>query len=85
MIAFSSKKMYIEKKMEVNMVVTLKNVDPPFLKVLESLLELRKDICMETFEEPNELTEKVLKESEAGKNLSPVYKSTSDFMAALNA
>ena len=40
---------------------------------------------METFEEPNELTEKVLKESEAGKNLSPVYKSTSDFMAALNA
>lgn len=41
---------------------------------------------METSEEePNDLTAKVMAESEAGKNLSPVYKSTSDFMAALNA
>lgn len=44
------------------------------------------DIYMETSEEePNDLTAKVMAESEAGKNLSPVYKNTSDFMAALNA
>ncbi|MBQ9226958.1 MAG: hypothetical protein IJ177_12400 [Fibrobacter sp.] len=68
------------------MIVTLRNVDTPFLSVLESLLQLRKDVYMETSEEePNDLTAKVMAESEAGKNLSPVYKSTSDFMAALNA
>ena len=68
------------------MIVTLRNVDTPFLSVIESLLQLRKDIYMETSEEePNDLTAKVMAESEAGKNLSPVYKSTSDFMAALNA
>lgn len=68
------------------MIVTLRNVDRPFLSVIESLLQLRKDVYMETSEEePNDLTAKVMAESEAGKNLSPVYKSTSDFMAALNA
>ncbi|MBP5247780.1 MAG: hypothetical protein J6Z31_07985 [Fibrobacter sp.] len=68
------------------MIVTLRNVDAPFLNVIESLLQLRKDVYMETSEEePNDLTAKVMAESEAGKNLSPVYKSTSDFMAALNA
>ena len=68
------------------MIVTLRNVDTPFLTVIESLLQLRKDVYMETSEEePNDLTAKVMAESEAGKNLSPVYKSTSDFMAALNA
>ena len=68
------------------MIVSLRNVDTPFLSVLESLLQLRKDVYMETSEEePNDLTAKVMAESEAGKNLSPVYKSTSDFMAALNA
>lgn len=68
------------------MIVTLRNVDTSFLSVIESLLQLRKDVYMETSEEePNDLTAKVVEESEAGKNLSPVYKSTSDFMAALNA
>ena len=68
------------------MIVTLRNVDTTFLSVIESLLQLRKDVYMETSEEePNDLTAKVMAESEAGKNLSPVYKSTSDFMAALNA
>lgn len=68
------------------MIVTLRNVDTPFLSVIESLLQLRKDVYMETSEEePNDLTAKVMAESEAGKNLSPVYKSTSDFMAALKA
>ena len=68
------------------MIVTLKNVDAPFLNVIESLLQLRKDVYMETSEEePNDLTAKVMAESEAGKNLSPIYKNTSDFMAALNA
>ena len=36
-------------------------------------------------EVPNELTQKVMKDAESGKNLSPVYTSTKDFMAALNA
>ena len=36
-------------------------------------------------EEPNALTAKVMAESEAGKKLSPVYKNTCDFIAALNA
>ena len=68
------------------MIVTLRNVDTPFLSVIESLLQLRKDVYMETSEEePNDLTAKVMAESEAGKKLSPVYKNTSDFMAALNA
>lgn len=68
------------------MIVTLRNVDTPFLSVIESLLQLRKDVYMETSEEePNDLTAKVMAESEAGKNLSPVYQNTSDFMAALNA
>ena len=38
-----------------------------------------------TNEIPNALTEKVLKESDEGKNLSPVYDSVSDLMDALNA
>ena len=68
------------------MIVTLRNVDTPFLNVIESLLQLRKDVYMETSEEePNDLTAKVMAESVAVKNLSPVYKNTSDFMAALNA
>lgn len=68
------------------MTVTLRNVDYQFLNIIESILPLRKDILIETDEDvPNELTEKVLAESDAGRNLSPVYTSTSDFMAALNA
>ena len=54
------------------MIVTLRNVDTPFLSVIESLLQLRKDIYMETSEEePNDLTAKVMTESEAGKKPSP--------------
>lgn len=34
---------------------------------------------------PNELTQKVMKDAESGINLSPVFSSTEDFMAALNA
>ena len=68
------------------MVVTLKNVDIQFLNILESILSLRKDITIDTVdEEPNELTEKVMLDSESGINVSPIYTSTSDFMAALNA
>ena len=68
------------------MVVTLKNVDIQFLNILESILSLRKDITIDTVdEEPNEFTEKVMLDSEAGINVSPIYTSTSDFMAALNA
>ena len=68
------------------MTVTLRNVDEQFLNILESILPLRKDIQIFTeYDEPNELTEKVMADSENGKNLSPVYTSTSDFMAALNA
>ena len=36
-------------------------------------------------EEPNELTAKVLKDSEEGKNLSPAYNSTEKLMDALHA
>ena len=37
------------------MIVTLRNVDKPFLSVIESLLQLRKDVYMETSEEePND-------------------------------
>ena len=68
------------------MTVTLRNVDFQFLSILESLLQLKKEIQIDTtYDEPNELTDKVLRDSEAGKNLSPVYTSTEDFMAALNA
>ena len=68
------------------MTVTLRNVDYQFLNIIESILPLRKDIQISTtYDEPNELTEKVMRDSEAGKNLSPVFTSTSDFMAALNA
>ena len=68
------------------MTVTLRNVDYQFLNILESLLTLKKEILIETNDEtPNELTAKVLADSDAGKNLSPVFTSTSDFMAALNA
>ena len=46
------------------MIVTLRNVDTPFLNVIESLLQLRKDVYMETSEEePNDLTAKVMAES----------------------
>jgi len=38
-----------------------------------------------TNEEPNELTAKVLKESEEGKNLSTAYNSTEELMDALHA
>lgn len=68
------------------MTVTLRNVDYQFLNIIESILALRKDIQIDTeYDEPNELTSKVMQDSENGKNLSPVYTSTSDFMAALNA
>ncbi len=68
------------------MTVTLRNVDYQFLNILESLLPLKKDIQIVTeYDEPNELTVKVLQDSENGKNLSPVFTSTKDFMAALNA
>ncbi len=68
------------------MTVTLRNVDDSFLNILKSILILKNEIQMETeYDSPNELTEKVLKESEEGKNLSQVYTSTKDFMAALNA
>nr|MBP3282417.1 hypothetical protein [Treponema sp.] len=68
------------------MTITLQNVDYQFLDALKRLLSLRKDIKMTTeSDELNELTEQVLKDSEAGRNLSPVFTSTSDFMAALNA
>ena len=47
---------------------------------------LRNDIQISTeYDEPNELTEKVMRDSDAGKNLSPVFTSTSDFIVALNA
>ncbi len=68
------------------MTVTLKNVDYQFLTIIQSILQLRKDIEIDTeYDEPNELTETVIKDSEKGKNLSQVYTSTNDFMAALNA
>ncbi len=68
------------------MTVTLRNVDSQFLNILESILQLKKEIQIDTsYDEPNELTEKVLRDSETGKNLSPIYKTTEDFMAALNA
>lgn len=72
------------------MTVTMQNVDVPFLEVLKSLVKLHtnvviKQVTDEENEEPNRLTAKVLRDSEAGKNLSQVFTSTSDFMAALNA
>ena len=68
------------------MTVTLRNVDSQFLNVIESLLTLRQNIQIETEDEtPNELTQKVISDREKGLNLSPVYTSTSDFMADLNA
>ena len=39
----------------------------------------------ENEEIPNELTQKVMKDAESGINLSPVFNSTEDFMADLNA
>ena len=68
------------------MTVTLRNVDYQFLNIIESILALRKDIQIDTeYDEPNELTSKVMQDSEDGKNLRAVYTSTSDFMAALDA
>ncbi len=68
------------------MTVILRNVDYQFLNIIESILPLRQDVQIETeYEEPNGLTEKVMKDTENGKNLSLVFNSTSDFMAALNA
>lgn len=68
------------------MTVTLRNVDYQFLNILESLLPLKREIQIDTeYDQPNELTEAVIRDSEKGKNLSPIYTSTSDFMAALNA
>lgn len=37
------------------------------------------------YENPNELTAKVLKEAEEGKNLSPVYESIEEMMDSLHA
>ena len=69
------------------MTITLKNADERFLQVLESLLPFKKDIEIFTDydEVPNEQTAKILKESQDGKNLSPIYTSTQELMAALNA
>ena len=68
------------------MTVTLRNVDNQFLTILKSLLQLKKEIQIDAVDdELNELTEKVVRESEVGENLSPVFTSTKDFMAALNA
>ena len=68
------------------MTITLRNVDYQFLNIIQSLLPLCQNIQMETDDEdPNELTMQVLADSEAGRNLSPVFTDTSDFMAALNA
>lgn len=68
------------------MTVTLKNVDYRVLNIIESILPLCEGVEIDTqYDKPNELTEKVIQDSEAGKNLSPVYTSTEDFIAALNA
>lgn len=69
------------------MTITLKNADERFLQVLESLLLFKKDIEIFTdYDEiPNEQTAQILKESQEGKNLSPLYISTQELMDALNA
>lgn len=78
------------------MTVALKNVDYQFLDVLKSLLQLRSNIELfqvddnfiksENHDEiPNDLTEKVLRDSEEGKNLSPVFTNIEDLMESLNA
>ena len=67
------------------MTITLKNADERFLQVLESLLPFKKDIEIFTdYDEiPNEQTAQILKESQEGKNLSPLYLSTQELMDAL--
>ena len=69
------------------MTITSKNADERFLQVLESLLLFKKDIEIFTdYDEiPNEQTAQILKESQEGKNLSPLYISTQELMDALNA
>ena len=69
------------------MTIMLRNADERFLQVLESLLPFKKDIEIFTYydEVPNEQTAKILKESQDGKNLSPIYTSTQELMDALNA
>ena len=69
------------------MTITLRNADERFLQVLESLLPFKKDIEIFTdYDEiPNEKTAQILKESQEGKNLSPLYTSTQDLMDSLNA
>ena len=69
------------------MTIMLRNADERFLQVLESLLPFKKDIEIFTDydEVPNEPTAKILKESQDGKNLSPIYTSTQELMDALNA
>ena len=69
------------------MTITLRNADERFLQVLESLLLFKKDIEIFTdYDEiPNEQTAQILKESQEGKNLSPLYTSTQELMDALNA
>ena len=69
------------------MTITLKNADERCLQVLESLLPFKKDIEIFTdYDEiPNEQTAQILKESQEGKNLSPLYISTQELMDALNA
>lgn len=69
------------------MTITLKNADERILQVLESLLPFKKDIEIFTdYDEiPNERTARILKDSQDGKNLSPIYTSTQELMDALNA
>ena len=69
------------------MTIMLRNADERFLQVLESLLPFKKDIEIFTDydEVPNEQTAKILKESQDGKNWSPIYTSTQELMDALNA
>ena len=69
------------------MTITLRNADERFLQVLESLLPFKKDIEIFTdYDEiPNKQTAQILKESQEGKNLSPLYTSTQELMDALNA
>lgn len=68
------------------MTIIIRNADYRFLDIIQSILPLCEGVEVDAeYDEPNELTERVIRDSEAGKNLSPVYTSTSDFMAALNA
>lgn len=69
------------------MTITLYNANDSLLNALKTFVAKWKDVEMETDEGdvPNALTEKVLRDAEAGKNLSPVYTNMQDFWDALNA